>query len=339
MDRKDRLIASLNFIESDEVPHFIDFTHNKKVEFEHFADEIGFDKQYGNYLEMSVYSGWPTEIEGKPGFFRDEFGVVWNRSGVDKDIGMIDNPPIRDIESYEYRFPEINADRLHGEYARLMSGDPTVFKIAGIGFSMYERLWSLCGMENALMAMLIMPDRVHDLLDQICDYDMKIMDIALQYPIDGFYFGDDWGQQRGLIMGPELWRKFIKPRIKRLYDKAKRNDLYIFQHSCGDISLILEDMVEIGCNCYQTVQPEIYDLGKLKDKFDGRLSFWGTISTQRLLPFADPEKIKQETIKIMNIMKKHGGYIAAPTHSIPEDVPPANIMAMLDVFLNQRRYF
>lgn len=90
------------------------------------------------------------------------------------------------------------------------------------------------GMENVLMSMIICPEELERLYDQICDYFCGLVDIALEYDIDGVYFGDDWGQQKGLIMGPDHWRRFIKPRMGRLYERVKKKGKYIVQHSCGD---------------------------------------------------------------------------------------------------------
>jgi uroporphyrinogen decarboxylase len=91
------------------------------------------------------------------------------------------------------------------------------FKIWRISLSKYERAWSLRGIENLLTDMVLHPSFVHDLLDRICTFDLQIVDLGLSHGVDGFYFGDDWGQQKGLIMGPRLWRIFIKPRITRLW--------------------------------------------------------------------------------------------------------------------------
>ncbi|MBC7959912.1 MAG: uroporphyrinogen decarboxylase, partial [Vallitaleaceae bacterium] len=137
------------------------------------------------------------------------------------------------------------------------------------------------------------------------------------------------------IMGPDYWREFIKPRMKRMYDRVKSKGLYILQHSCGDVETIFNDLIEIGLDCYQTFQPEIYDIEKVKEIYGDRLCFWGGISTQQLLPTATPEVVKSETLRIMNIMSKNGGYICAPTHALAFDVPPANILAMMDVLKTQ----
>lgn len=87
-----------------------------------------------------------------------------------------------------------------------------------------------------------------------------------------------------------------------------------------------------------TFQPEIYDIEKIKEEFGKDLTFWGGISTQRLLPYATPEEVKKETARIMRIMSKNGGYIAAPTHAVPFDVPAENIIAMFEVFQNQEKH-
>ncbi len=95
------------------------------------------------------------------------------------------------------------------------------------------------------------------------------------------------------------------------------------------------DLIEIGLDCYQTFQPEIYNIEKIKKEFGNDLCFWGGISTQRLLPYETPEVVKSETRRIMEIMSKGWGYIAAHTHAIPLDVPPRNVLAMLEAFKNQ----
>jgi uroporphyrinogen decarboxylase len=123
--------------------------------------------------------------------------------------------------------------------------------------------------------------------------------------------------------------------MKKMYQRAKSAGRYVFQHSCGYIEDIFPDLIEIGLDCYQTFQPELYDIEKVKDTYGGSLTFWGGLSTQRLLPYAPPEKIRSETARIMRIMGKNGGYIAAPTHAMPGDIPLENILAMLDVFENQ----
>ena len=194
-------------------------------------------------------------------------------------------------------------------------------------------------MENVLMAMLLNPAGLEKLYDSICEYNCRLIDIALEYDIDGVYFGDDWGQQHGLIMGASHWRRFIKPRMAKMYAKVKAAGKYVFQHSCGDIFEIFPDLIEIGLDCYQTFQPEVYDIEAFKRMYGERLSIWGGISTQRCLIQEDQEAIKEEIRRVVNIMRRGGGYIMAPTHALAFDVPPQNIQLMVDMMRHQQKYF
>jgi uroporphyrinogen decarboxylase len=123
-----------------------------------------------------------------------------------------------------------------------------------------------------------------------------------------------------------------------MYAAVKSKGKFVIQHSCGDVSDIYPDLIDIGLDCYQTFQPEIYDIAAIKREYGGDLSFWGGVSTQRLLPFATPDGVRDKTVEIMRIMGKGGGFIASPTHAIPGDVPPENVEAMIDVFQNQDKY-
>jgi uroporphyrinogen decarboxylase len=200
---------------------------------------------------------------------------------------------------------------------------------------MFERLWSYVGMEDALVYMITDPEFVHELLDKILEFNLKVIDIFNEYPFDGIYFGDDWGQQKGMIMGAPFWREFIKPRMAKMYERAKKGGKFVLQHSCGDIQEVFEDLIEIGLDCYQTVQPEIYNLQSIKEKYGDKLCFWGGISTQMALPQKSPEEIRAIVRQTREIMSKNGGYILAPTHAVPQDVPPENVIAMLEEFAAQ----
>ena len=338
MNKRQLVIEALNHRQTHPVPYHVEFTQQALENLIAHTKNPNIEESMESCINYIQYWGWPTELADKPGFFRDEFGVVWNRSGVDKDIGVIDNPLIDDLEESTYSFPVPDTTRLRKEYEALMKNKDDRFTMAGFGFCMFERCWSFMGMENALISMSACPEALDEFYNEICTYYLGLVDVALEYDIDGVYFGDDWGQQQGLIMGPHHWRRFIKPQMARLYEKVKNKGKYIVQHSCGDCSEILPDLIEIGLDCYQTFQPEIYDIAEVKRLYGDKLTFWGAVSTQQLLRHATPNEVKAETAKIINIMKKDGGLIIAPTHAIPFDVPPENILAMVEVFQNQDEY-
>ena len=120
-----------------------------------------------------------------------------------------------------------------------------------------------------------------------------------------------------------------------MYAKVRDAGKFVAQHSCGDIRAIMEDLYGLGLNVYQTYQPEIYGLDYAAKVMRGKIAIWGGISTQRDLPDKTPEEIQEITRETLNCFKDHGGLIAAPTHAIPDDVPPENIVAMLEVLKNQ----
>ena len=279
----------------------MDFTQQALENLIAFTGDPEIENKTGAFLCYKQYWGWPTEIEGKPGHFRDDFGVEWNRNGADKE----------------------NDDR---------------FIMYGFGFSMFERAWSIMGMENVLCSMITVPEATEKFFEKIGDYFCHLVDIALEYDFDGIYFGDDWGQQHGLIMGLEHWRHYIKPQMARLYKKVKDKGLFVFQHSCGDCHELFPDLIEIGLDCYQTFRPEVYDVREMKKLYGDRLAFGGEISTQQCLPYATPEQVKEEIVKLYHQLHEGGGYILAPTHALAFDVPPWNILTMIEVFNNREKH-
>lgn len=335
MNRRETVIRALQHKETPIIPYHAEFTMQEYENMINYTKNKNFFQKYDSFLHCMAYWGYPTELKDKKEYFIDDFGVIWNRSGVDKDIGVVDNPIIAEPDITLYKEPFLNEKLIRQQCEQIIATKQDKFCFAGIGFTMFERLWSYVGMENALVYMLTDKQFVHDLLDKICEFNLKVIDIFNEYPFDAMYFGDDWGQQKGMIMGAPLWREFIKPRMAKLYARAKLNGKFILQHSCGDIHEIFDDLIDIGLDCYQTVQPEIYDLASIKEKYGGKLSFWGGISTQVDLPYKKPDEIRKIVRNTMKIMRKNGGYILAPTHAIPQDVPPENVIAMLEEFINQ----
>ncbi len=338
MTRRERVIDALNHKKTDFAPYHLDFTQQALDRLiEHTGDEdIG--QKLGAHLYYKQYWGWPTEMSEKPGVFKDEFGVEWDRNGADKDIGLPFEYQIDDLEEHSYEFPVCDVTRLRAEMEEMMQmkkdGDDRFF-MYGFGFLMFERAWAIASMENVLMGMVACPEETEEFFEKIGNYYGKLVDIALEYDFDGIYFGDDWGQQKGLIMGINHWRHYIKPQMAKLYKKVKDKGLFVLQHSCGDCHELFDDLIEIGLDCYQTFQPEVYDIKDIKTKYGDKLAFWGGISTQQCLPYATPAEVKAEVKRIYDVLYKEGGYIIAPTHALEFDVPPENILALVEACKNQ----
>jgi len=327
-----RIIDTITWKNNGRAPHHINFTQEMLDKMVAHTGNPQYVETLGNHIRIEFLTKPILEI--RPGFFEDEFGVVWNRTGADKDIGVVDGNLIEDITKQdEYTFPPVDEAFVRGEMEKLAADDAGKFRLADLGFSMFERAWTLCGMENLMCWMVEEPEEVHRLMQRIHAWNMGLVRIAMEYDIDAICFGDDWGQQKGLIMGPPHWREFIKPYCAEAYAYVRDSGRYVFQHSCGDIREIMDELIEMGLQVYQTFQPEIYGLDYVKT-LEGRLTIWGGISTQVDLPYRTPDEIRAVTRTTMAAFAK-GGWIAAPTHDVPNDVPPENIEAMMEAIMQQ----
>ncbi|HOF89227.1 MAG TPA: uroporphyrinogen decarboxylase family protein, partial [Armatimonadota bacterium] len=170
---------------------------------------------------------------------------------------------------------------------------------------------------------------------RILDFNLRVIDLACAHDIDAMMFGDDWGQQTGLIMGPARWRAYLKPRLARMYARVHHYGKYVFIHSCGKVDAVFPDLIEIGLNAFNPFQPEVMDVAAAKRAYGRDLTFWGGISTQHTLPFGTPEATRAEVRSLLATVGRDGGYIAAPAHSIPGDARPENVLAMMDVLRHQ----
>jgi len=333
MTRRERVIAALNHKKTDFAPYQIFCDGSASERFEK-AFGKGYDNDFGYHMHGWQF-GW-SFTDGLPeGFYKDECGTIFKSHA---GTSVVHKPPIDDIENHNYVFPTLDENRLRKEIKAHLNSPDRQDKFTFIGGAMvYERASMLLGIENGLFAMAANPDELHQLYDGIWKYNERLMDVMLEFDFDGFYFGDDWGAQRGLIMGLSHWREFIKPVLAKMYKKAKDKGLYIIQHSCGNIYDLFSDLIEIGLDCYQTVQPECYDLKQIKKDFGDKLTFWGGISTQQLLTKASPKEVEAESRSILKILGKNGGYIFSPTHCVTGDTPPENFMALVNVMRNQHK--
>ncbi len=184
-------------------------------------------------------------------------------------------------------------------------------------------------MENLLLDFIEHPKFVHGLLTAIADYNLAQVRAALDYDIDAVYFGDDWGQQHGLIMGKRHWNEFIKPQLRRMYGLVRSAGKFQMIHSCGDVDELFDDLVDLGLNCFNPFQPEVMDTTALLGKYRGRLSFQGGLSTQRTLPHDTEAGVRQECRRLLE-QGREGGYIFAPAHAVESDVPRENIFAFIE---------
>ena len=329
--RRERVLAALAHRQPDVTPWQIDLTIDARRQVAAYLGDSDFEAKIGNHL-AGCEDGYFVEV--RPGFWQDQFGIVWNRT-IDKDIGNVHQILLPEPSLASYSFPEPDLARNAATYERLIAENSDAFCFGGVGFSMFERAWTLRGMENLLADMILHPGFVDDLMDRILEYNLKVIDHLLAYDLDCVRFGDDWGQQNGLIMGPRLWRRFIKPRVAQMYARVKAADKYVMQHSCGAVQELFPDLIDMGLDIFNTFQPEVMDVDRVKREYGGHLTFYGGISTQQVLPRVGPNEVRDVVRRMIDRIGADGGYIVAPTHAIPRDVPPENIVAFIETVQSQ----
>jgi uroporphyrinogen decarboxylase len=173
------------------------------------------------------------------------------------------------------------------------------------------------------------PRFARELLEAIAEWNLAQVREALRYDIDGVYFGDDWGQQHGLQIGPRLWREFLRPPLERMFAEVKRAGRFVLIHSCGDVQELFEELLNMGLDCFNPFQPEVMDVFALLGRYRGRLSFFGGLSTQRTLPYGSPEEVRGETRRLLEAGAA-GGYLFATAHDVEGDVPLPNLLAFIE---------
>lgn len=208
---------------------------------------------------------------------------------------------------------------------------PENFLIFG-GFSpIFYLIADLCGMEKALIDLMLNPSVIRAIIEKIEEFYSKYFTRvakAGQGILDGIAFGDDFASQSSTLLSPEQWRTYFKPVWRRLFAIAKKHNLKVFFHSCGAVSEVIPDLIDIGLDVLYPIQPlsDRMDIENLTKEFGSDLSFYGGFDVQNILPFGTPSDIEKEVTRILSIVRR--GYIMSTSHVIMEDVPVENVLAL-----------
>ena len=208
-----------------------------------------------------------------------------------------------------------------------------------------ERAFAMQGMDTFLMNLALYPDFAESLLWKIqglCKVLMGHFLDALGPNVDIIKIGDDLGTQESLLMSPAMYRSVLKPiHADYIAFIKQRTAAKLFFHTDGDVAPLIDDFVEMGIdilNPIQTSAGRMADLPELKRRWGEQLTFCGAIDTHRILPHGNPGDVRDEVRRVLSIMAPGGGYMVSSVHTIMDDVPAENILAMVDGAMEYGRY-
>jgi uroporphyrinogen decarboxylase len=268
-----------------------------------------------------------------------EWGIAYVR-GTEHHFESMVHPlskvkTIQEIENYPW--PDLMAEyRL--EIARQRIEDVHAKECASVGWpplkggTLFETAWGLRGFEELMEDMLIHRELAECLFDAVAKLSFAAYRFFAECGVDIIMLGDDAGMQDRMLMSPKMWREWLKPRYADLISSLQdlNPQLLIFFHSDGYIEPIIPDLIEIGVDILEPVQPESMDPAKIKNQYGDRLAFWGTIGTQTTLPFGNANEIKRVVKHRIETVGLHGGLLLAPTHKIQPDVAWENVLAFFE---------
>lgn len=265
----------------------------------------------------------------------DEWGV-WRRKG-DFHHYVSMEATLRGLEDFgrlqEYPWPDLDQPyRWQGVRERVAALHAQGLAVAGYAGSVFERSWYLRGMEDLMMGMLAAPAVAHWFFERTSAFQRFAAEQFAQAGVDIVITGDDVAGQQGMLMKLETWREFLKPRLAATVRAVKqvRPETFVFYHSDGNVEAVIPELIEIGVDILNPVQPECMDPAAIKRKFGDRLSFWGTVSVQQTMPFGTPDQVRAEVGSRIRDVARGGGLILAPAHVLGPETPWENIVAFFD---------
>ena len=270
--------------------------------------------------------------------YTDEWGVGWKNAPYETRFGSgfytdIASHPLADRSALDtYRPPDPHRPELYREAEHLISTRKTDYWIVGVTVTtIFETAWALRGFEQMLIDFSEDAKLAEAILEIPFRYHLEAAKRLVELGVDMIWTGDDVGTQQGMLLAPGTWRRFFKPRMAEFFSSLKsiNPEVKMAYHSDGNIEKIIPDLIEIGLDVLNPVQPRCMDPVALKRQYGEKLSFWGTIDEQHTLPFGTAEEVRAEVLKRLETVGFDGGLILAPTHHVQLDTPLENFWAMV----------
>lgn len=344
MKSRERVATALSFRQPDRAPVFAAYTPEIADRLRAITGDQEFDlgAALGNDL-VRTSIGFAASYYMKPDpVYTCPWGITWRwvTYSTGRYTEIMEHPLAGDeskLDRYEIPDPQDEAQYEHMSQLIARYGDEK-WIVGSCQASIFETAWALRGLSQFMMDMLDNRDYVHQLLDKVMQYPLQACKKFIAMGVDMVWVGDDVAGQRGMLMSLELWREYLKPRFAVLFAAFKRAnpDVKICYHSDGNCEPILDEMVEIGLDVLNPVQPQATDPFHLKKRYGRRLALFGGLDIQATLPFGSTQDVRNAVRELTEVCGRDGGYILAPAHAIQPDVPLENILAFYDAALGER---
>jgi uroporphyrinogen decarboxylase len=334
MKPREVVLDQVHHRETDPVPYTLSFEEEVETRLdEHFGGKAWREGLVPYMAHCGAVAGNSSERIDDT-HYRDAFGTVWR---TDRIPMAVVEPGLRAPTFEGYAFPAVDTfldPATKADTAKRVAASPDSFTMVSPVLCLWEG-WYLRGFENALMDSVAEEDFFEELLERLAELCLALVAECADIPADAVMLGDDWGNQRGVMIGPERWRRFYKPRYARIFEAIHDQDKVAILHCCGSVADIMPDIIEIGLDVLESVQPEAAGMNpyELKRAWGDNITFWGGLGSQSTIPFATPAEIRGEIRRLRCEMGEGGGYILAPAKPLRPETPTENAVAVVEEFV------
>lgn len=337
MKLRDYVVEQIAHRPTDPVPYTLSFSTESQARLDQHYGSPQWRTRIAQFItKVSPFPTWPqTRIDD--GHFRDVWGSIW---ADNENAFHMEKPALSAPTLAGYDFPKPQAffnPKMKEDARRELEAAADKFRIVGLGWGILEKTWHTRGFENALMDSAVNEDFYAELLDKITDLFLAFVDEVADLPADAIMFGDNWGYQNGVILGPGRWRRFLKPRWAKVYAAVHAQGKVTMSHCDGNVTDIMDDIVDAGLDVLESVQPEAMDVYALKARYGKAITFWGGLGSQSTISFAAPQDLREEIRRLRREMGRGGGYILGPSKPPQQNTPTANLVALLEEMTQPRQ--
>jgi uroporphyrinogen decarboxylase len=283
--------------------------------------------------------GWANSYYQSGDTYTDEWGITWHSVPYETPFGMgayteMTGYPLADAAALSsYHAPDPTRPELYVDAERTLAEFGAEYWIVGVTVTtIWETAWALRGYDQMLTDLVEDPELADCILEIPFRYHLAAAKKLTSMGVDMIWLGDDVGSQRAMLISPRTWRRFLKPRMAEFIAtlKAINPAVKVAYHSDGNILPIIPELIEIGLDVLNPIQPACMDPAQLKREYGDRLCFWGSIDEQETLPFGTPADVTNEVKTRLATIGAGGGLIIGPTHHVQLDTPMENFWVMIN---------